>query len=149
MGDFMKEDDDYISSLFDLMNLRFAVGDAIKEMVALQKEFQIFKPKGSFKNSVALLNLGGFWNWRVRKRWYSLLENLKNCPSDEEGQNGNDRIVAALAEHLASRDALPVYFTAHDSRKDKRVIVKDGAKPIFYIEQEYMTISLPMRPRSR
>jgi hypothetical protein len=38
---------------------------------------------------------------------------------------------------------------AHDSRDSKYgpiVIVTEGNRPIFYIEKDYLTISLPMKP---
>jgi|SRR5450631_1376075 hypothetical protein len=149
MGDMMLADDIYIPGLLDLLNLRFTAGDAIREMVVVQKQFQVFRPNRSFKDSVRVLNVAGFWNWRARKRWYRLLDNLENLESDRAGENGNARIVAVLIKHLASAKPLPVYFAAHDSRKNKRVLVIERDTPIFYIEQPYLTISLPMRPKKK
>jgi len=159
MGWIMKEDDIYIGSLLDLLNLRFAPspGDGqewfggIDEIVALQKQFRIFQRKRSFKDSVALLNLGGLWSARAKNRWYALLEDLDSYKSNVDGMNGNDRIVHAIIENLASADPLPIYFKAHDSRASeaaKRVIAGEEARPLFYLEQNYLTISLPMKPRS-
>jgi hypothetical protein len=158
MGDNMREDDIYIESLFDLLNLRFAPQPrprnpewlgGIEEIVALQKQFQIFQQGRSFRDSMALVNAGGFWNWRAKKRWYDLLSILDRFPSNIAGQNGNDAIVNALITNLASANPLPVYFKAHDGRLDDRVLVRDRDRPLFYLEQDYLTISLPLRPGTR
>jgi len=152
----MVEDDIYISSLFDLLNLRFGPTQAIpenlggiEEMAALQKEFQIFKRGRSFRDSAAIMNLGGFWNAEAKTRWYRLLDDLKDYESNVTKQNGNDAIVNALIRNLASPKPLPVHFKAHDSRAEgeRRVFVSREARPIFYMERDYLTISLPMKPR--
>ncbi|MBK6294390.1 MAG: hypothetical protein IPF55_08785 [Rhodoferax sp.] len=69
MGWYMKEDDIYIGSLLDEMNVRFAPSQGkedlfggIDEMVALQKEFKIFKKGRSFKTSLSVLNIGARGN---------------------------------------------------------------------------------------
>jgi hypothetical protein len=158
MGDMMREDDIYIESLLDLLNLRFAPtprprpGEwlgGIEEVVALQKQFEIFQQGRAFKDSVALLNAGGFWNSRAKKRWYDLLLLLGQLPSNRAGQNGNDAVISALITNLGSTNPLPVYFKAHDGRSDDRVLVRDRDRPLFYLEQDYLTISLPLRPRTR
>jgi hypothetical protein len=145
MGEFMKEDDFYIEPLLDLLNLHFAPGDPIVEMAALQGEFHIFSDKHSFKDSVRALNLGGP-DREVREKWYKLLEWLKRCPSDTT-QNGNDRIVSVLVRNLAEQKPSPVYFTYHDGRSDRRVFVTENDRPIFYLLETFLTISLPMIPR--
>jgi hypothetical protein len=161
MGDLMKEDDIFIESLFDLLNLRFAPtptgrGAAewlggIEEVAVLQRQFQIFQQGRSFKDSVALLNAGGFWNWRAKKRWYDLLSILDRTPSNQAGQNGNEAIVNALIANLAPAAAilLPVYFKGHPASEDGRVLIRDGDRPLFYLEQNYLTVSIPLRPRRR
>jgi hypothetical protein len=157
MGDFMAEDDAYIPSILDLMNLRFAPSEGgrepasgILELADLQQKFKIFSEYHSFRDSVALLNLAGSWHWQIRKKWYALLDNLNKCTSDQDGVNGNDRIVTALEQHVNAKRPGPVYFTSHDARVDKRVLVKTNDTPIFYIEgKKYLTISIPMRPKRR
>jgi hypothetical protein len=159
MGWIMKEDDIYIGSLLDLLNLRFAPSQGegpdwfggIDEIVALQKQFQIFQRKRSFKDSVALLNLGGMWSPRVKNRWYALLDDLSSYDSNVKGLNGDSRIVRAIIDNLAAPKPLPIYFKAHDSRASadaKRVIAGEETRPLFYLEQDYLTISLPMKPRT-
>ena len=158
MGVRMLEDDPYISSMLDLLNLRFGPFAAesenenfggIYEMVKLQKEFQVFKPGRSFRDSAAVLNLGGFWSMRAKNRWYALLDDLKRVGSNKE-KSGNDAIVAALIENLAAERPLPVHFKAHDwgtTMADARVLIESESHPVVYDKHEYLTISLPMKPR--
>jgi hypothetical protein len=157
MGRIMKEDDIFISGLFDLMNLRFGPSQGpkeafggIEEMAALQKEFQIFQRGRSLRDCVAVLNLGGFWNARARNRWLTLIGELGLYESDEPGVNGNDRIMNMMIENLASRYPLPVQFQAHDSRSEdgRRVIVRNAPTGLFYMTQDYIIVSIPMLPRT-
>jgi hypothetical protein len=157
MGRIMKEDDIFISGLFDLMNLRFGPSQGpkeafggIEEMAVLQKEFQIFQRGRSLKDCVAVLNLGGFWNARARNRWLTLIGELGLYESDEPGVNGNDRIMNMMIDNLASRYPLPVLFQAHDSRSEdgRRVIVRNAPTGLFYMTQDYIIVSIPMLPKS-
>ncbi|HEY9057748.1 MAG TPA: hypothetical protein VIN77_11415 [Aurantimonas sp.] len=156
MGKFMGEDDIYIDKFFELINLRFAPSlgtmpddfGGIDEMVALQREFQIFKKGRSLRDSAAIMNLGGFWNQRAKNRWYSLLDNLKNHKSNFRDLNGDEAIVTALIENLGSGAPYPVFFKAHDLRDGNNlVLIVEADTPLFYIETKYLTISLPMQPR--
>lgn len=157
MGRMMKEDDIFISGLFDLMNLRFGPSQGedeafggIDEMKNLQKEFQIFQRGRSLKDCVAVLNLGGFWNARARNRWLALIGDLDKYESDQPGVNGNDRIMNMMVENLESRRTLPVLFQAHDSRgpEGRRVIVRSSETGRFYTEQPHYIVSIPMLPRT-
>jgi len=159
MGDFMKEDDIFIESLFDVLNLRFAPTPrdrgatewlgGVEEIAALQKQFQIFRQGRSFKDSVAFLNAGGFWNWRAKKRWYDLLSDLVRRASNRVGQNGDEAIVNALIANLGVADPLPAFFKAHDLRDDDRVVIRERDRPLFYLERDYLTVSIPLVPRTR
>lgn len=154
MGYFMKEHDIYIGSMLDELNLRFAPPQGkdthhggIEEMVALQKEFKIFKKGRSFKTSVTALNLGARNN-EVKNRWYDLVGALSKHDSNRPKQNGDAAIVTAVIKNLASKAPLPVYFTSHDmqgGKENAQVKITDKARPIHYLEQEYLTISLPMQ----
>lgn len=154
MGWFMKEHDIYIGSMLDELNLRFAPSQGmdthnggIDEMVALQKEFKIFKKGRSFKTSVAALNLGARNN-EVKNRWYDLLGSLGKHDSNRSKENGDVAIVNALVKNLASKAPLPVYFVSHDMRGEKanaQVKITDKGRPVHYLEQDYLTISLPMQ----
>ena len=158
MGKIMGEDDVYINNLFELLNIRFAPPQSgapeefggIEEMVALQQEFAIFQKGRSFQKSAAIMNLGGFWNARSKNRWYQMLADLNSYESNIEGMNGDEAIVSSLIENLASAKPLPVYFKAHDSRVEgqKRVLIEKGPVKGFFIEADYLIISLPMKPRT-
>jgi hypothetical protein len=155
MGYFLKEHDIYVGSLLDELNVRFAPSQrksshygGIEEMVELQKEFKIFKRGRPFRTSVSVLNIGAFNN-DVKNRWNNYLGTLSKYPSNKAGQNGDVAIVNALIRNLASQDPLPVYFTSHDMRgaaENKRVLIEDRARPVFYLDVDYLTISVPMQP---
>ena len=164
MGAIMREDDCYIPSLLELLNLRFAPPQCedkeylggLTEMIALQKEFNVFQRGRPFVDSVRLLNLGGVWNARAKNRWYLLLAQLNKAGSNRPGQNGDQAIVGALIDDLALAGTptkpggpKPVHFMAHNLLKDppgNNVIISD-TKPFFYVELEYLTISIPMAPK--
>ncbi|WP_139237386.1 hypothetical protein [Polaromonas sp. YR568] len=153
----MKEHDIYIGTMLDELNLRFAPSQGknshfggILEMVDLQKEFKIFKKGRSFKTSCAVLNLGARNN-EVKNLWQNLLGNLHRHGSNQKGVDGDAAIVGALIKNLASKTPLPVFFTSHDMRGDKantevKIIAK--SQPIHYLEQDFITISIPMQPIS-
>ena len=156
MGQFMKDHDIYIGTMLEDLNLRFAPSQGrsshfggIEEMVALQKEFKIFKKGRSFETSCALLNLGARNN-ELKVLWKSLLENLCKHPSSVGNEHGDVAIVNALIKNLASSTPLPVYFTSHDMRGEagKEVKITPKSRPVHYMEHDYMTISLPMQPAS-
>lgn len=157
MGQFMKDHDIYIGTMLEDLNLRFAPSQGsktyfggIEEMVALQKEFKIFKKGRSFETSCALLNLGARNN-ELKELWKSLLRNLCKHPSSKGNEHGDVAIVNALIKNLASSTPLPVYFTSHDMRGDAsnvEVKITPKSRPLHYMEQDYMTISLPMQPAS-
>ncbi len=151
MGWFLKEHDIYVGSMLDEMNLRFAPSQGlathyggIEEMVALQKEFKILKKGRSFKTSVAALNLGARNN-EVKNRWLELLGALSSYASNVGKQNGDVAIVDALVKNLASKTALPVYFTSHPLQEVAQVKIAAKSRPLHYMEQDYLTISLPMQ----
>ena len=160
MGAFMKEDDIYIGSFLELFNVRFGIEQEEREyfggyteMRALQDEFQIFKKDRKFVDSAKLLGLGGLQNNRAKNRWLKLLDSLSALKSNKDGENGDQRIVNALIANFASKTPLPCYMKAHDAR-DKSgygpiVVVLERDTPIFYIERPYLTISLPMKPKSK
>ena len=154
MGWFMKEHDIYIGSMLDELNLRFAPSQGkdgyqggIEEMVALQKEFKIFKKGRSFRTSISVLNLARRNN-EVKNRWLDLVGNLHKHPSDQKGQNGDVAIVNALIKNLGAKSPLPVYFTSHDMRgadENKQVRITPKDRPVHYLEQDYLVVSLPMQ----
>ena len=152
MGFYMKEDDIYISSLIDLFNVRFApvpisrdlnkeeLFGGIEEMAQLQSHFNIFRTDLPFSKSAAVLGLGGLYNARAKNRWYTLLEKLPD--------NGDQQIADALVDNFKKKPPLPCYMCSHHAspKSENRVIITQG-QPLFYLEQDYLIISLPMAPR--
>jgi len=154
MGMYSKGHDIYVGSLQQQLNLRFAPPMGTKEtfggldeMVALQKEFEIFKEGRRFRTSVAVLNLVGAANHETKNRFFKYLDSLRGMKSNIAGQSGDVAIVKALVRNLSAKKPLPVYFTPHDmnaSKEANRVIVTDKARPLFYMDQDYLVISLPL-----
>jgi hypothetical protein len=154
MGWFMQEHDIYIGSILEELNLRFAPpqgGQAhfggIDEMAQLQKEFKIFKRGRPFRTSASVLNLGSR-NSESKNRWLEFLGSLAKHPSNVKGKNGDEAIVDALVKNLAAKKPLPVYFTSHNMARggdDAQVKITHGHRPLHYLEQDYLTVSLPMQ----
>ena len=152
MGAFMLEHDIYIGTFLDLFNVRFAPTPfsataefygGIEEMIELQKEFDIFRPKRPFSESAALLGLGGIYNADAKNRWFRLLRHLPD--------EGDQKVADALAANFEKKKPLPCYMEAHDLRVkgENRVIIVESDNPLFYLEQTYLTISLPMAPKPK
>ncbi|MEH2558130.1 hypothetical protein V1286_005659 [Bradyrhizobium algeriense] len=157
MGALMAEDDIYIGTLMEQFNLRFGLsqteqgfsGGGNNEIAVLQSEFGIFRADRTFAQSARLLGLGGLQNNRAKNRWFSLLDVLPRLGSDKAGETGDQRIVKALMANFGDGGKLlPCFMKAHDSRGQYGpiVIVTEPDRPIFYIEKDYLTISLPMKP---
>lgn len=154
MGYFMKDHDIYVGSLQEKLNLRFAPTLGAKaqfggldEMVALQKEFGIFKKGRAFEQSVLALNLAGSSNNETKTRFHRYLASLRKAKSNVPGQNGDAAIVDGIVRNLAARKPLPVYFDLHDlteSKDKERVIITNNARPLFYMKQTYLVVSLPL-----
>jgi hypothetical protein len=154
MGIKLKEHDIYVGSLQEQLNLRFAPAmggkasfGGLDEMVALQKEFEVFKEGRRFHTSTSVLNLVGAANHETKNRFYDYLASLRGMKSNIAGQSGDVAIVRALVRNLSAKKPLPVYFELHDmnaARDSKRVIITDRARPLFYMEQDYLVISLPL-----
>jgi hypothetical protein len=142
MGALMKD-----STTLDILvqlNRRFEPGDAITEMVALQREFDVFSSAHGLRQSFALLGLVPT-DWSERKRWYNFLEHLKTYGSDVPDVNGHDRVSMAIAENLASEKPLPVTIRCHSSEEDARVTVSTGM-PVIFSQEVHRVISIPTTP---
>lgn len=154
MGFFMKEHDIYVGSLQEKLNLRFAPSMGTKElhggldeMVALQKEFVIFKAGRSFDVSISALNLTGLSNAETKNRFHRYLASLRKVKSNVTGKTGDAAIVDALVRNLAAKKPLPVYFELHDLNAAKdanRVLITEKGRPLFYMKQDYLIVSLPL-----
>lgn len=160
MGYFMGHADILIPDLLNQLNLRFAppqpgtAGETpyggIDEMAEIQKEFGIFKKGRPLHLSMRALNLLPTDN-AVRQRWLTLIEKLAKHPSNRNGENGNEAIVNALLENFARATPLPVFFTSHDMQgkpvAESPVLITPGARPVHYLEVDYLVISLPMQSK--
>src|SRR4029077_656490 len=104
------------------INARFGVGDPIKELVALQKEFKIFSSNHKLRSSFALINVTPPPG-RERDRWYNYLDHLHKYPSDKSGVNGHDRVVQAAQENLESANPLPMRLIAHPAKENPAVTI--------------------------
>ncbi|MEN0077020.1 MAG: hypothetical protein AAGC69_21735 [Paracraurococcus sp.] len=160
MGGRMMADDIFVGTFLDMLNLRFAPSMAeeeaewvtgIAELAALQKEFEIFRKGRSFSRSVALLSAGGVYNPRAKSRWFRYLDSLGRMKSSEPRLDGDACIVRAILANFAADPMLPVHFTSHpaegEDEAEWRVLVTAGDRPLHYMAQDYLTVSLPMRPR--
>jgi hypothetical protein len=164
MGPRFRQDDHLISSLLDLANLRFArcvfeaplsaplrlpLKEGIDELKSLQQEFHIFSAEHSLADSFGLLGLGGFWNPTLKNKYYKYLESLAQqrfaMDGSETGEAGDRGIVTALQQNFGLEVPYPVYFTTHKSGDDPRVLATHG-KPLVYMDDDYLIISLPMTP---
>jgi hypothetical protein len=58
--------------------------------------------------------------------------------------------VEALIRNLAIAAPEPVYFTGHLTRSGSadQVTITPNAASVFYIAKQFLTISIPMRPRT-
>jgi hypothetical protein len=128
------------------INARFEAGEAIREMVALQKEFKIFSPKHSLYDSWLVLNIKAS-DPRERARWKKWAENYMKdkVPSDLKGVNGHDRLVRAYQENLESSRPLPMVYIHHLAKDDPRVLVSTGKGPLFSVVDHVVT-SIPIKP---
>jgi hypothetical protein len=163
MGPLFRQDDHLISSLLDLANLRFArsvsesaspplalpLRDGIDELKSLQQEFELFSDDHSLTDSFAVIGLGGFWNPALKNKFYKYLESLAGTRfamnGSETGESGDRGIVTALRKNFDLDIPYPVYFTTHKIHDNPRVLASYG-KPLVYMEDEYLIISLPMTP---
>lgn len=156
MGMFMQEHDVYVGTMLEELNLRFAPSHSAKEqhggineMAELQKEFEIFKEGRPLEKSARALHLGGSANHEVKNRFYDYLKFLRRQKSNVKGLNGDEAIVSAIVRNLASKKPMPVHFATHDMRgkgEAQGVIVRESHKPLFYMTDDYLSISLPAAP---
>lgn len=153
MGAFLKEDDIYVTSLLELLNVRFGrrfgtAADGIDELKDLQREFGIFKAGRPLSQSLRVLNVGGSWNPDVKDRWFKYLDSLDRVDSDEKGVYGGPAVVDRLSDNLESKNPLPVYFEPHNARDNGNRVMMTVGRPLFFMLEDHLVISLPMARRS-
>jgi hypothetical protein len=140
MGAFVK--DHSVPSMHAQMNARFAPGDPLKEMIALQKEFQVFSLDHSLRQSFALIHIAPHTDEREGfLKYYDWLK--RRSGSDVRGMNGHDRIITAIKANLESRAPLPVYFTSHLATPRNIKVTSSVKAPLHFSKQKYRVISLP------
>ena len=128
------------------INERFEAGEAIEEMVALQREFKIFSPEHSLYDSWLLLNIKAS-DPPERARVESSEQNtLRTVPSDLDGVNGHDRLVRAYQENLELSKPLAMHYVQHLAKEDPRVLVFTGRGPLFSVLDHVIT-SIPYAGR--
>src|SRR3569833_1017826 len=153
MGTFKKEHDDYVGHLQEQLNMRIAPNlgkntqHGLAEMIKLQEQFGIFKEGRSFESGIAALNLAGQTHQEVKEGFHSYLRSLRRAKSNVSGLNGDQSIVRSLVKNLSAKNPLPVYFELHDMNagdSDNRVMITAKGRPLFYMDQDYMVVSLPL-----
>lgn len=176
MGMFMGIDDMYIEGMLEVLNLRFGVFpniddkpddkldpdelvmqlnvSGVREVQQIQADVELFKAGRPLVQSMRALGIAGPWNNFVRRKWFKLLNQLEKLPSSTQGVTSGQAIVAALIAHLdpQNQDPDPVHFKAHDGRNQQggaQVLITPNDRPIFYIDRTFLTISIPMAPRSK
>jgi hypothetical protein len=133
-------EDPHVPGLQTLLNNRFAPGDAIKEMVALQKEFKVFEISHSLRSIARLINVVPT-DSKARASWLKYIGHLKDVPSETQGVSAHDRIIMALKENLESKSFLPVWFGWHVGTK---LTVTRDDQPLVFSKTKYLRISVPV-----
>ncbi|HKD28704.1 MAG TPA: hypothetical protein VKC66_22715 [Xanthobacteraceae bacterium] len=148
MGDLYLDEDYYIDIHVAGLNLRFAPGPPLDEMVDLQRKFRIFSLHHRFEDIISLLNVAG-GSWELRDKWRRLLSWIAGLGSDRPGKTGGEAIIGALQHELESATPRPFHFTTHSYEVNPRVLVNTtGERVFFYINSLYVVVSLPLRSRS-
>jgi hypothetical protein len=125
------------------INARFAEGDPITEMTALQREFSIFSRAHDLKASASVLGLAPDGK-EERESWFRFLDSLKTLASSEAKLNGHDLIRETLRHNLEG-EASPVFFQYHDGDSEPRVLVTVST-PLAFSPTSYLVVSVPTWP---
>lgn len=137
--------DDTTRDVLDLLNKRFGPG-GIREMVELQKEFDIFSPDHPLEQSFRLIGIEPS-DRAERQRWYTFLGTLKDYPSDLPNVNGYKRVIQAFRQALTQGSALPVHVGVHAMKDNPQVTFSaEGSTPLVYSTQSYRVLSIPTKP---
>jgi hypothetical protein len=119
----------------------------LSEMVALQKEFKVFSPKHSLRQSFALLGIVP-GDAKERQGWYRFLDFLPKYKSDQPNVNGHDRMVKAIQKNLESKTPLPMAMICHAANDDLQLTVSQG-RPYVFSAEDHIIISIPTTPRGQ
>jgi hypothetical protein len=143
MGEYVKQN--YVALIIAQMNFRFGPGDPLREMVALQREFEVFSPVHSLRDSFNLLNVGP-QDERQRRGFFRYLDDLKNIEAEGAGLkklDGHTAIITALQKNLEGKSPTPVFFSYHLSARGKQSVKVSTAAAMAFSAVKYLTISLP------
>jgi len=100
MGEFVRHH--HVPMTQARVNFRFAHGDALKEMVAFQKHFEVFADKHPLSRSFALVDAAPH-DARERSGFFRYLDRLKSVGSNVKGLDGHAAVVRALKKNLKAR----------------------------------------------
>jgi hypothetical protein len=144
MGDFIH--DSTTNHIFAQMSRRFDP-EQLPEMIALQKEFKVFSPKHTLRQSFALLGIVPA-DAKERQGWYRFLDFLPKYKSDLPNVTGHDRMVKAIQKNLESQTPLPMAMICHAATAAIELTVSQG-KPYVFSAEDHIIISIPTTPRGQ
>ena len=150
MGAFVA--DGYVPHVQDQVNSRFALGDALTEMIGFQTEFKLFSPPHTLRSAMTLLNIAPVGE-KDREGFLKYVHSLKKTKADVSGKpsnlNGHDQILYSLRENLEGPRPLPVYFDYHPAESPKGIVHVAIDRPFTFSGKNYLTISVPTMPADR
>jgi hypothetical protein len=136
----------YVPHVQEQLNSRFAIGDALTEMIGFQYEFKLFSPPHTLRSAFTLLNIAPVGE-TDREGFLKYLRALMKTKADvDEGPStlsGHDQILASLRMNLESKKPLPVYFTWHPGEYPKGIVHVTSGEPYSFSGKTYLTISVP------
>ncbi|MCA6114447.1 hypothetical protein J6524_05865 [Bradyrhizobium sp. WSM 1738] len=136
----------YVPHVQEQLNSRFAIGDALSEMIGFQEEFKLFSPPHTLKSAFALLNIAPVGE-TDREGFFKYLKSLMKTKAEVDEVtstlSGHDQILASLRENLESKRPLPVYFTWHIGETPKGIVRITSGEPYSFSGETYLTISVP------
>jgi hypothetical protein len=143
MGAFVKHR--HVPHTLAQMNFRFAHGDALKEMAAFQKHFEVFSHKHPASRSFSLINVAPH-DERERRGFFRYIDRLKHVGSNVGKLDGHAALVTTLKKNLESKNPLPVHFAVHVDPRGSQKVKVSSSTPVAFSKVKYLTISLPTLP---
>ena len=144
MGAFVA--DGYVPHVQEQLNSRFAIGDALTEMIGFQKEFKLFSSPHTLRSAFTLLNIAPVGE-KDRDGFLKYLYSLTKAKADINGKpsnlNGHDQILYSLRENLEGPRPLPVYFDWHPAETPKGIVHVTIEQPFSFSGKNYLSISVP------
>ena len=150
MGAFVA--DGYVPHVQEQLNSRFAVGDALTEMIGFQKEFKLFSSPHTLRSAFTLLNIAPVGE-KDRDGFLKYLRSLTKTKADVDGEpstlSGHDQILCFAQGKPRSPRPLPVYFTWHPGEMPKGIVHVTSGEPFSFSGKTYLTISVPTVRKDR